>query len=204
MLNSARPRTGRRPGPTDSKAAILKAARRLFAQKGYDATSVRAVAAQARVDPALVLHFFGSKAELFASSLELPLDPSELEALALGDRATLGLRIARFYFQRIFRERRPTVLSLLRSAVSNPDAAAMLRRAIEGTAVAALARLFPGEEAALRGELCASHMMGLFLARHILEVEPLASEDEERLVEAVAPALQRYLDAPLPPRRRKS
>lgn len=202
MLNSAKPRTGRRPGGTDSRAAILESARRLFAERGYDATSVRAVAAQARVDPALVLHFFGSKAELFASSLHLPLDPAEIEALLQGERETLGRRLAEFYLRRVFRDRRATVLSLLRSAVSNPEAAAMLRRAIEGTAIAALERLVPGEEAALRGELCASHMMGLFLARHILGVEPLASEGDERLIDAVAPALQQYLTAPLPRRRR--
>jgi AcrR family transcriptional regulator len=201
VLNSTKTRTGRRPGATDSRAAILKAAQRLFADRGYDATSVRGVAARARVDPALVLHFFGSKAELFASSLQLPLDPSEIEALLAGEHQTLGRRLAEFYFHRVFRDRRETVLSLLRSAVSNPEAAAMLRRAIEATAVTALSRLFPGEEAALRGELCASHMMGLFLARHILGVEPLTSEDDERLIAAVAPALQHYLDAPLPRRR---
>jgi len=204
VLNSTKLRTGRRPGATDSRAAILKAAQRLFADRGYDATSVRGVAARARVDPALVLHFFGSKAELFASSLQLPLDPSEIEALASGERATLGRRLAEFYFQRVFSDRRETVLSLLRSAVSNPEAAAMLRRAIQASAVAALSRLFPGEEAALRGELCASHMMGLFLARHILRVEPLASEDDQRLIEAVAPALQHYLTAPLPRKRTRS
>ena len=200
MLNSAK-RTGRSPGAQDSRGNILRAAQRLFSRKGYDGTSVRAVAAQARVDPALVLHFFGSKAELFAQSLHLPLDPAELEALLEGDRGTLGRRIAEFYFHRVFRERSATVLSLLRSCVTNPEAAAMLRRAIETTAVALLTRHFPGEEAALRGELCASHMMGLFLARHILHIEPLASEDEERLIDTVAPALQHYLGAPLPRRR---
>jgi AcrR family transcriptional regulator len=200
VLNSAR-KSGRRPGARDSRGGILKAAQRLFSRKGYDATSVRAVAARARVDPALVLHFFGSKAELFAASLHLPVDPTELEALLEGDRATLGHRIARFYFGKVFRERAETTLSLVRSCVSNPEAAAMLRRAIEGSAVALLVKHFPGEEAALRGELCASHMMGLFLARHILEVEPLAGEDDERLIQAVAPALQHYLSAPLPRRR---
>lgn len=203
MLNSTRARSGRRPGASDSRASILAAAQRLFAERGYDATSVRAVASQARVDPALVLHFFGSKAELFASSLHLPLDPEEIEALAQGDRRTSGRRLAEFYLRRVFRDRRATVLSLLRSAVSNPEAAAMLRRAIQGTVIAALERVLPGEEAALRGELCASQMMGLFLARHILGVEPLASEDDERLIEAVAPALQHYLSGPLPRRRRR-
>jgi AcrR family transcriptional regulator len=203
VLNSTRARSGRRPGASDSRASILAAAQRLFAERGYDATSVRAVASQARVDPALVLHFFGSKAELFASSLHLPLDPEEIEALAQGDRRTSGRRLAEFYLRRVFRDRRATVLSLLRSAVSNPEAAAMLRRAIQGTVIAALERVLPGEEAALRGELCASQMMGLFLARHILGVEPLASEDDERLIEAVAPALQHYLSGPLPRRRRR-
>jgi hypothetical protein len=77
----------------------------------------------------------------------------------------------------------------------------MLRRIVEGSVVAILEARFPGEEAALRGELCASHMVGLFLARHILGVEPLASENEERLVDIVAPILQQYLSAPLPRRR---
>jgi len=203
VLNSAKARSGRRPGASDSRAAILAAAQRLFAERGYDATSVRAVAAAARVDPALVLHFFGSKAELFAKSLQLPLDPAEIAALLQGDSADLGRRLAQFYFRRIFRDRRATVLSLLRSAVSNPEAAEMLRRAIEGTAIVALERLVPREEAALRGELCASHMMGLFLARHILGVEPIASEDDERLIDIVAPVLQQYLSAPLPRRRRR-
>jgi len=202
VLNSAKARLGRRPGASHSRARILAAAQRLFAERGYDGASVRAVAARARVDPALVLHFFGSKADLFARTLHLPIDPAEIEALAEGDRRALGRRLAEFYLRRIFRDRRATVLSLLRSAVSNPEAAAMLRRAVESTAVAALERLFPGEEAALRGELCASQMMGLFLARHILGVEPLASEDDERLIETIAPALQRYLGAPLPRRRR--
>jgi AcrR family transcriptional regulator len=188
-------------GGGDSRGAILRAARRLFAERGYDGASVRAVAAKARVDPALVLHFFGSKAELFAASLELPVDPAELQALLHGERETLGRRIAEFYLHRVFRERRATALSLLRSCVSNPEAAAMLRRVIEGSVVALLEQRFPGEEAALRGELCASHMIGLFLARHILGVEPLASEDEERLIDIVAPALQHYLSAPLPRRR---
>jgi len=198
MLNSAKRRSGRRPGESDAKGAILRAAQGLFAERGYDGASVRAVASQARVDPALVLHYFGSKAELFARSLQLPIDPREIEALLHGDRDTLGRRLAAFYLHHVFRERRETVLSLLRSAVSNPEAAAMLRRAIQGSVVALLERAFPGEESALRGELCASHMMGLFLARHILQVEPLASEDEERLIDAVAPALQHYLSAPLP------
>ena len=190
MVNS---RTGRRRGETSSRAAILKAARDLFARKGYQGATFRAVATRARVDPRLVVHFFGSKAGLFEASLELPFQLDELEAVLRGDRKRLGRRIAAFYLQRVFHDRAQTVQSLLRSCVSNPEAAAILRRTIESTAVVVLKNALPGPEAALRGELVASHMMGLFFARHILGVAPIASVSEERLIELVAPALQQYL-----------
>ena len=193
MLNSSGSRTGRRRGATGTRDGILKAARDLFARKGYDGTTFRAVAARARVDPRLVVHFFGSKAGLYAQSLQLPFELSELEEVVSGDRGTLGRRIAAFYVKRIFHHRAQTVQSLLRSSVSNPEAAAILRRTIETTAVALLERLLPGPETALRGELVASQMMGIFLARHILGVEPIASLPEDRLIELVSPALQHYL-----------
>ena len=187
MLKS---RTGRRRGKTSTRTAILKAARALFARKGYGGATFRAVAAQARVDPGLVVHFFGSKAELFEASLELPFHPAELQAVLAGDRKTLGRRFAAFYLGSVFHHRAQTVQSLLRSCVSHPEAAAILRRAIESTAVGLLEAALPGPEAALRGELVASQMMGLFFARHLLRVEPLAAASEERLIDLLGPALQ--------------
>jgi AcrR family transcriptional regulator len=193
MLNS-QGRTGRRRGVSSgTRAAILKAARASFAKSGYDGTTFRGVAGKAGVDPALVVHFFGTKAGLFAASLELPVRPEELEEVLQGDRATLGRRIATFYLKRVFHERAQTAQSLLRSSVANKEAAAILRGVIESTAITLIERLFPGPETALRGELVASHMMGIFLARHILKVEPIASCPDEELIELVAPALQHYL-----------
>jgi AcrR family transcriptional regulator len=202
MLNSAR-RSGRRPGRTGTRAAILDSARRLFAERGFDGASLRAVAGEAGVDPALVVHFFGGKEALFAASLELPYSPEEIHRMLAGDPEQLGTRVATLYLKKLFREKAATVGSLLRSSVTNPRAAAMLRRTLEATARAIFPRLVPGAEAELRGELVASHMMGLFLARHILAVEPIASEDEDRLVELVAPTLQRYLTGPLPRKARR-
>jgi AcrR family transcriptional regulator len=193
VLNSSKGRTGRRKGETATREDILRAARALFAKKGYDGASLRAVAARAGVDPALVGHFFGSKAGLFEASLELPVDLTELEAVLDGSRAGLGRRIAGFYLTRVFRDRAQVVQSLLRSSVSNPEAAAILRRTIEASAVAMLERIFPGPETALRAELVASHMIGLFLARHILGVHPLCDATDDELIELVAPALQHYL-----------
>jgi AcrR family transcriptional regulator len=199
VLNSKAAKTGRRRGVTGTREAILRAARDSFARKGYDGSSFRGVASKAKVDPALVVHFFGTKAELFGASLELPFELSELEAVLQGDRKTLGRRLAAFYLRRVFHDRAQTVQSLLRSCVTNPEAAAILRRTIETTALALFQRVFPAPETALRAELVASHMMGLFLARHILGIEPLASTSEERLIELVGPALQHYLS---PQRRR--
>ena len=193
MLNSSG-RTGRRRGASSgTREAILKAARASFARHGYDGTTFRGVAASARVDPKLVVHFFGSKAGLFGASLELPFRGEELEQVLAGDKASLGRRIATFYLERVFHERAQTVQSLLRSSVSNPEAAAILRGVIETTAVALLERMLPGPQAALRGELVASHMMGLFLARHILRVAPIASVPDEELLELIVPALAHYL-----------
>jgi len=202
VLNSAR-RSGRRPGGTRTRTAILESARRLFAARGFDGASLRAVAGDAGVDPALVVHFFGGKDELFAASLQLPYSPDEIHGMLAGDPQTLGRRVAVLYLKKLFREKAATVGSLLRSSVTNPRAAAMLRRTLEATAHAIFPRLLPGAEAELRGELVASHMMGLFLARRILAVEPIASEDEDRLVEMVAPTLQRYLTGPLPRKARR-
>ena len=193
MLNSKRNRTGRRRGSTSTREAILRAARRAFARTGYGGASMRGVAAKAGVDPGLVLHFFGDKAGLYAASLRLPFEPEELEAVLEGDTSKLGRRIANFYLKRIFRDGAQTVQSLLRSAVSHPDAAAILKRTIETNVVKVLERRFPGPETALRGELVASHMMGVFLARHILRVEPIATLPEDELIDRVAPALQHYL-----------
>src|SRR5438876_1711207 len=125
MLNSAR-RTGRRVGSGDTRGAILLAARALFAEKGLSATSVRGVAARAGVDPSLVLHFFGSKSGLFDAALEPPVELDEVRALLEGPRATLGKRAVTFYVKRMFREKEATVASLLRSAVTDPDAAQRL------------------------------------------------------------------------------
>src|SRR5689334_16457158 len=54
----------------NTEARILDQARRLFAESGYDRTTIRAVATAADVDPGLVMHYFRSKEELFARATE--------------------------------------------------------------------------------------------------------------------------------------
>jgi AcrR family transcriptional regulator len=194
VLNSRK--LGRRAGANRSRSAILKAARASFAAHGYDGATFRDVARRAGVHFSLVSHFYGTKAQLFEASLELPVDPAELQTVLRGPLKSLGRRIATFYFKRVFHRRAQTVHSLLRSCVSNAEAAAILRRLIETSVVAMIERAFPGPETALRAELVACHMMGLFLGRYILGVSPIAHTSDDRLIELVAPVLQRYLVRP--------
>src|SRR4051812_16013903 len=96
MASKPQRRTGRRPGPNQTRAAILDAARAAFAERGYDAVSVRAVARDAGVDPALVHRFYGSKERLFTAAMALPVSPSRLvETLLAGGAEGLGERLVR-------------------------------------------------------------------------------------------------------------
>ena len=78
MSRGSRGAAGRRPGGPDTRGQILAAARKSFADKGFGGTTIRAVAAEAGVDPALVHHYFGSKDDLFLAALEIPVDPRAL------------------------------------------------------------------------------------------------------------------------------
>ena len=186
-------RTGRRVGSSGSREAILAAARELFAKEGYDAATVRGIAAAAGVDPALVRHYFGDKEHLFVETLELPIDPAELVLRILAQGADgLGLRLAQFFLETWDRADMPFV-ALLRSVATNERAAATLRefisREVLGQVAAALKLPDPEQRAALTG----SQLVGLALMRYVIRLEPLASMDRDQLARLVAPVLQRHL-----------
>ena len=192
-------RPGRRPGDTNTRETILAAARTQFADNGFDAASVRAIARAADVDPALVLHYFGSKAALFAEALEIPFEPEEIvERVLDGPRDELGSRLARFFLS-IWDDpdRREPIMGLLRAATTSPDAAAMLRDRVGERVLRPVGEHLGVPDAPLRMSLCASHLVGVGIARYIVHVEPLASLEPDALAELVAPALQRYLTGTL-------
>ncbi|PRX99868.1 TetR family transcriptional regulator [Allonocardiopsis opalescens] len=188
------PRAGRRPGPTATRAAILDAARRLFGERGYDATSVRAIARAADVDPALVHHFFGTKEGVFTEALELPVQPSSIRAAILdGPREQVGDRLIR-HALRLWRdpeiERR--VLGLLRAATTNSGVAelmrsAMTRELLEPVCAALGVPL-------LRANAVASQLVGLAVVRSVIRLEPVASASDDEIAALVGPTIQRYLD----------
>jgi AcrR family transcriptional regulator len=199
---SARPTPrspGRRPGSNRTREAILGSARRLFAELGYDRTTIRAVAAEAGVDAALVIHFFGSKQQLFLSVVELPFEPAEvLPRLLEGDRATVGDRFAGFLVSILDNpDARGRLTGMVRAAASEPEAARMLRELITERVLGPLAHALGVEDSRLRATLVGSQVVGLVMARHVVGVEPLASVDRDALVRALAPTFQRYLTGSL-------
>lgn len=189
------PRRGRRPGSGDTRGEILAAARELFAARGFERTSMRAIARQAHVDPALVLHYFGTKETVFLSAIELPFEPEAvLPTVLAGDVGSLGERVARFAVGLLENEQaRARVLAIVRAAASEPAAAALLRGLIEQRIRDPIARALGTDDAELRAALVGSQIVGLVMARYVVRVEPLASLPPDELVAKVAPTFQRYL-----------
>jgi len=193
------PRTGRRPGGAGTRDRSAEAARRLFAERGFDRTSVRAVAAEAGVDPALVHHYFGTKQRLFIEAIDFPIDAVRaIETLAVDDVERVGERLVRFALQ-LWDDPvvLPRLLGVLRSAVTDPQAAALLARLFTRQGPIQLLRALEADQPDLRAELVGTQLVGLAVARHVLRVEPLASADHETIVAAVGPTMQRYLTGDL-------
>ena len=196
-------RAGRRPGANATRAQILAAAREAFARHGYGDATIRTVAAAAGVDPALVIHFFKSKAGLFEAAMELPFVPAEVfPALVRGDPSEIGKRFVRFFLQ--MWDTQPALdrfLGLVRAAVSEEAAAAALRGYVVEEVFAPLARLLRLPQPELRAALVASQLTGLAFARYVMRIEVLQAATADDLVALVGPAIQAYLSPslPLPP-----
>ncbi|MET7707844.1 TetR family transcriptional regulator [Micromonospora sp. NPDC005413] len=194
-------RTGRRPGNPDTREAILDAARTAFAERGFDASSIRAIAAIAGVDPALVHHYFGSKDQLFLAAMNFPVDPGEmLPKVLAGDRDGLGERLVRTFLAVWDSPAGSAAQALLRSAVSNEWTARLLRDFVTTQMLRRVLDHLEVDPAQLplRGSLVATQLIGLAMIRHIVRMEPVASADPETLVAAIGPTIQRYLTGPLP------
>lgn len=190
---SQRRRSGRRPGGADTRGEILAAARRTFAEKGFDKATIRGIAREAGVDPALVHHYFATKEGVFAAAMQMPVEPANVVPQIIeGPREQVGERLVRVLLgMTADGEVRDAMVGLLRTAMTNDQAITMVRefitRAILGRVVEAL------DVPPLRMEAAFAQMAGLIIARHILRLEPLASAEVDELVELVAPTIQRYL-----------
>jgi AcrR family transcriptional regulator len=190
---------GRRPGTPDTRAAILGAARESFAGRGFAGTTIRGIAAAAGVDAALVHHYFGAKDDLFLAALELPVDPRQViaPALAGGPDGAAERLLTLMVGVWDDPELRLPFLTMLRAAME-PGGGRLLTEGFVPVVVRPVLRAVCRDRPDDRLPLVASQILGLLLARYVLELEPLASMPAERAVATYAPTIQRYLTGDLP------
>ncbi|MGW6279097.1 TetR/AcrR family transcriptional regulator [Kribbella sp. NPDC055071] len=193
--SGARRGVGRRPGGPDTRGEIMKAARASFAEKGFTATSIRAVAREAGVDAALVHHYFASKDELFIESMALPIDPRQIAASVLdGPLDELGRRIATVFLG-IWEsaDGQERMKAVFRSIVTSDEVARVIREGITQMILQPVSRALPGPDAHLRVALVATQLIGVAIARYLVDLEPIASVDTQTLIDRLAPVLQLHL-----------
>ncbi|MFI7359680.1 TetR family transcriptional regulator [Streptomyces avidinii] len=190
-----RPRQDEADEGPGTQERIRLAAREVFAERGYDKTSVRGIAKVAGVDPALVHHYFGSKDDLFAAAIEVSIEPALVVPAIIGEGPDgIGERLAR-YFLGVWENpvTRVPLLAVIRSALTHEAAAKVLRQLVLRRLLERVAADLDVPDPTFRAELAASHMVGIAILRYVVQVEPLASADPEKIVALVAPTLQRYL-----------
>ncbi len=188
-------RPGRRPGGPDTRGEILRAARESFADKGFAATSIRAIAREAGVDAALVHHYFDSKDSLFIEAMSLPIDPRKVAAGILdGPREELGRRIVTIFLG-VWEsdEGQQRMKAMLRSVVTSDEVARLMREGITKMILEPVSQVLGLPDAKLRVTLIATQLIGLALVRYVVELEPVASTDVATLVDRITPAIEQYL-----------
>ena len=190
------PPRGRRPvGGTNTRQEILTAAGELFAERGFERTTMRAVAARADVDPALIHHYFGNKNGLLAAALALPVDPAALLAGLDRDPEHAGEAVVRRVIGvwEADQETRRRMLALIRVGLSHEDAAGVLRDLLGRTILAALTRVVATDHRSLRAALVGTQMGGLLLGRYVLGIPAVRDATPEQLAVAIGPVVQHYL-----------
>jgi len=196
---SARTARGRRPGAPDTRAEVLAAARASFAERGFRGTTIRAVAASAGVDPALVHHYFGSKDDLFVAALQIPVDPREVLApvVAAGPDGA-GERLMRALLG-VWDDPavQPGLLALVRSLISD-DSGGLVRDAFIPVVVGPVLAALVADRPDVRIPLVASQVVGLIVARYVVALPPMAEMPAEDVVARVGPVVQHYLTGDLP------
>lgn len=195
-----RPSRGRRPGAPDTRAAVLAAARAAFAAKGFGGTTIRAIAADAEVDPALVHHYFGTKDDLFLAAMELPVDPREVIARVVdGPVEEAAERFLRAFLSVWDApDLQPALLAVARG-VMDPTAHRLLSEGFLPVVIQPVGVALGIDRPEHRMALVASQVMGLILVRYVMRIEPVASLTGEQVVATYAPTIQRYLTGELPP-----
>lgn len=188
-------RRGRPKGVSDSRERIIAAAVDEFGEQGYDGSTIRSIAARAGVDSALVHHYFGTKADLFAEAVGIPLRPDiDVPAIVAGPRDEVGERLVRYVLEAFEQpEVRRRGIMLLRTALGSRLTTPLLAGFLSRELIGRIARSLGTEDAELRASLVASQIAGMLIARYLLRLPALAAAPVDELVGRVGPTVQRYL-----------
>lgn len=191
------PRRGRRSAGESGREQILAAATAQFHERGYQGTTIRAIADAAGVDTKLVHYYFGTKAELFATMIGTAFEswgfPELLEELPASPGASPGAAYLRTVFTALEEsEVGPVFIGLVRNLGTHEESRRIFLDFVSRHLIARLAPHIPGERAEVRVSLAGSQMLGIIMGRYVLRVPPLAELGREELAAALGPTLDRY------------
>lgn len=200
MSSTGRKRPGRPPGTSDTRERILTRARELFARNGIGNTSIRSIAAAAEVDAALVHHYFGTKEQLFAAAVQIPIDPMQvIGPLREVPIDQLGLVLPSLLLPLWDSEIGSGFIATMRSLLAGSDVGLIRSFLQDVISVEVGSRVDdPPGSGPIRIQFVASQLVGVVMARYILELEPFKSLPVQQVAETIAPNLQRYLTGDLP------
>lgn len=193
-------RPGRPPGQSDTRDRILASARELFARNGIDKTSIRSIASGAGVDAALVHHYFGTKQQLFVAAVRIPIDPMQvIGPMRETPVDELGLTLPSLLLPLWDSEMGAGLIATLRSLLAGNEVGLIRSFLQEVIAVEVGSRVDnPPGSGPIRVQFVASQLVGVVMARYILQLEPFKSLTAQQVAETIAPNLQRYLTGDLP------
>jgi AcrR family transcriptional regulator len=174
----------------ETKAVILAAARERFAKSGFERATIRAIAADANIDPSMVMRYFGNKDKLFAAAADFDLQLPDLSDV---DPAQLGARLVNHFVDRW--ERDEALIVLLRSSTTNAEAAQRMQGIFAGQLLPVIAKVNP-KAPQRRAGLIATQVLGLALCRYVLQLPPIVAMSRAEMVGWLGPTVQRYLEAP--------
>lgn len=195
MSTASHPSVPRDERRRRTEAAILDAARRAFAETGFERTTIRAVAAGAGVDPALVMQHFGSKEGLFVAAARWS---HEHETVLEASREDLPQAAVQDLLEKFEGEDadREAAVALMRNCLTHPEAARIMRDEVMCERSAAVARTIGGDDAELRAGLVGAVLIGLGMARYVLELPAVAGADRDDVQRLLEPALRALLAPP--------
>ena len=175
-----------------TRDAILAAARSQFGARGFEATTIRSVAAEAGIHPSMVMRYYTSKDGLFDAAIDVDLNLPDLEQVPARRR---GAVLARHLVERWEGQQADEgLILLLRSLATNPAAAARARAVFAGQVLRLVERIVPDPaEAPVRAAMVSSQVLGVALCRYVVKIPPLADMAPDTLVTTLSSPLQHHL-----------